>query len=185
MRFLGRLVILAFVLGVPWRVTAADLDGVPRFQQVGPNFYRGGQPTETGFQELKKIGIRTVINFRVDDSERKIIEALGMTYVHIPISMPSLTRPWKTISEAELAAFFAALEASADQPVFVHCHRGADRTGVMVALYRITHDHWNGASAYDEARRIGMRWWLRGFKKQIADAPMLEEKSHGLHGKSV
>jgi protein tyrosine/serine phosphatase len=160
-------VILVFVLGAPWQVTAAGLGGVPRFQQVGPNFYRGGQPTEKGFQELQEFGIRTVINLRVDDSERKIIESLGMTYVHIPISMPSLTRPWKKVSEADLAAFFAALEAFADQPVFVHCHRGADRTGVMVGLYRIIHDHWDGASAYDEARRNGMRWWLQGFKKQL------------------
>src|SRR5215467_4202251 len=98
MRLICRIVILTFVLAAPWKTEAADLKGVPRFQQVGPNFYRGGQPTEKGFQELKELGIRTVINLRVDDSERKIVEALGMTYVHIPIAMPLLTRPWKTIS---------------------------------------------------------------------------------------
>src|SRR3954469_13058022 len=134
MKIFRMLVAASFVLTAPnGKVSAATVDGVPRFQQFGKSTFRGGQPTVKGFQELKSNGIRTVINLRVEDDERELVESLGMKYVHIPISMPLLTRPWKKISDADIAAFFEAVEDPGNQPVFVHCHRGADRTGLLVA----------------------------------------------------
>jgi protein tyrosine/serine phosphatase len=52
-------------------------------------------------------------------------------------------------------------------PVFIHCKRGADRTGAMVAFYRIRNHGWTAARAYAEAREIGMRAWYNGLKRQI------------------
>src|SRR6476660_8976681 len=168
MKTFRMLVAASFVLIVPsWKASAVTVDGVPRFQQFGKSAFRGGQPTAKGFHDLKGNGIRTVINLRVEDDERELVESLGMKYVHIPINMPLLTRPWKTISDADIAAFFQAVEDPENQPVFVHCHRGADRTGMLVGLYRIAHDNWDGGRAYREARQIGMRWWLRSFKGQL------------------
>jgi protein-tyrosine phosphatase len=51
--------------------------------------------------------------------------------------------------------------------VFVHCKRGADRTGAVVGLYRVLRQDWSVDRAYDEARAIGMRWWYSGVKKQL------------------
>ena len=168
MKIFRMLLVASFVLTVPsWKVSAATLNGVPRFQQVGDGFFRGGQPSVKGFQELKAAGIKTVINLRVEDTERELVESLGMKYIHIPIAMPVLSRPWKKIANADIDAFFQAIEERENQPVFVHCHRGADRTGMLVGLYRIAYEKWDGSRAYREARQIGMRWWFRSFKDQL------------------
>src|SRR5262245_20881350 len=147
--------------------TSTTSDNVPRFIEVHSGLYRGGQPTINGFEDLKKMGVRTVINLRVDDSERKKIEALGMKYVHIPIDMPLLQRPWKEIPQKSVDDFLRTVNDPANQPVFVHCQRGADRTGTMIALYRVRVNNWEAAKAYDEARDIGLRWMYRGFRNQI------------------
>jgi len=140
---------------------------VPRFIEVHSGLYRGGQPTISGFEDLKKMGIRTVVNLRVDGSEQQQVEALGMKYVHIPIDMPLLERPWRQIPDKSVDEFLRTVNDPANQPVFVHCRRGADRTGTMIALYRVKAHNWQAAKAYDEAREIGLRWMYRGFRNQI------------------
>jgi protein tyrosine/serine phosphatase len=154
---------------------ASGPEGVARFFEIHPGLYRGGQPALGTFQELKDLGIRTIINLRVDDSERKTVESLGMNYVHLPIAMPLIQRPWKRISDETLQAFLKIVSDPANQPVFVHCQRGADRTGAMIAMYRVAAQQWSADKAYSEARQIGMRWWYRAFKKQILQLGNLGE----------
>ena len=65
---------------------------IPRFAILDDGLYRGGQPTEKGFEFLKQKGIRTVINLRAEDnSEVRTVERLGMHYFHIPVDE---VRPW-------------------------------------------------------------------------------------------
>src|SRR3954464_7561363 len=106
------LVVVVAVLFSIWDASAGTGNDLPRFQQVSGTLFRGGQPTERGFQELKRRGIRTIVNLRVDDSERAIVESLGMKYVHIPIAMPGLSRPWKKIAVTDIAAFFQLLDSA-------------------------------------------------------------------------
>src|SRR5262245_59404225 len=155
--------VLTFSLIGSWeaQALAAPPAGVPRFFEIHQGLYRGGQPALQGFHELKAMGIRTVINLRTDDSERKTVESLGMKYVHIPIAMPLYQRPWKRVSDENVEAFLKIVSDPANQPVFVHCQRGADRTGVMIAHYRIANENWSAPNAYSEARQVGMRWWYR------------------------
>ena len=170
MKTIQTVLVAALVLFLPgWKVlgSGGGVNAVPRFQQVAEGLFRGGQPTGEGFQQLKDKGIRTIINLRVDDSERKVVESLGMKYIHIPVEMPLLTRPWKQIEAADIAAFLAAVDDPLNQPAFVHCRRGADRTGLMIGMYRISRHNWDGPRAYREARQIGMRWWFRAFKQQL------------------
>src|SRR5689334_23260420 len=58
--------------------------GVENFARVNPNLYRGGQPTDEGFRQLKAMGIKTVIDFRSYHSTKKQVEDAGMTPVEIP-----------------------------------------------------------------------------------------------------
>jgi protein tyrosine phosphatase (PTP) superfamily phosphohydrolase (DUF442 family) len=138
---------------------------IKRFMQVGSNLYRGAQPDREGFTFLRDLGIRTVVSFRNDDSERALVETLGMTFVHIPVTF----RPFGGDMPRDAAEqFLATLDNPASGPVFVHCKRGADRTGAFIGLYRMLRQGWDLKRAYDEARDVGMRWWYTDVKDELA-----------------
>ena len=135
---------------------AADPSGVHNFQQVSDHVYRGAQPTAAGLENLQKLGVRTVVDLRGGDprwaSEKSIVEHAGMRYVHSPLS------GYKAPSDEQMAKIFAALDDSSGWPVFIHCKRGADRTGTVIACYRIAHDHWPNQKALEEAKLRRMSW---------------------------
>ena len=162
--------LLAALLGLG--VTAcADLAetevDLPWFHEVNPAFFRGAQPTLNGIQALPKLGIKTVINLRAADedsgAEEYYARQAGLRYFNFP--MEGRGRP----AEAEVQAILAVIGARENQPVFVHCKRGKDRTGTIVACYRILHDGWTSEQAIDEARLLGLRWTEFGMKRYIRD----------------
>jgi tyrosine-protein phosphatase SIW14 len=146
--FLG----LLFAIGL----LGGEAPGVRNFKQVGDHVYRGAQPTAEGFDSLAKLGVRTVVDLRGgrdhERSEQGMVEHAGMRYVHVPLS--GYTAP----SDQQTAKLLALLDDDAGWPVFVHCKRGADRTGTVIACYRIAHDHWANQKALEEAKVHGMSW---------------------------
>jgi uncharacterized protein (TIGR01244 family) len=161
-----------FVLAVAMGSThasAADvqLSGVRNFHQVNEHLYRGGQPTEEGFKNLAKLGVKTVVDLRLMDEhstsdEKRIVEAAGMRYVNIP--MQGVVTP----REESISKALKLMTSQADGPVFVHCRRGADRTGTVIAVYRMAHDGWKNDQAVHEAKSYGMSWTQIGLKHYIA-----------------
>ncbi|MBI4455150.1 MAG: tyrosine-protein phosphatase [Acidobacteria bacterium] len=145
------------------RGTTSSSDDLPRFHTVTKDLYRGGQPSQVGFHLLKEKGVKTVINFRPEgDQEKDVVKKLGMKYVHIPLNSRRLVA-----DDDSIQTFLRILTDPGNYPIFVHCRRGADRTGLMVGMYRIAFQGWDGRQAYKEARKIGMRWWYQGFKHQL------------------
>ena len=128
--------------------------GVHNFHQVNQNVYRGAQPSKEGFQSLASLGVKTVIDLRGGSGrsreEQKAVEADGMRYIAIPFS------GYAAPSDEEVSKVLALLNDQSAGPVFVHCRRGADRTGTVIACYRISHDHWDNAKALNEAAADGM-----------------------------
>jgi protein tyrosine phosphatase (PTP) superfamily phosphohydrolase (DUF442 family) len=147
---------------------------IKRFQKVDDRLYRGAQPDEAGFRYLRSIGVRTIVNLREERyaarlREQQIVEALGMKYVHVPVTVGNFFNRSPQIPEAAVRAFFETLDAPNAGAVFVHCKRGADRTGALVGLYRIARHGWDATRAYREARDVGMRYWHKGLKRQIEE----------------
>ena len=140
---------------------------LPNFHAVNARLYRGGQPHAGGLLRLAALGVKTVVNLRDDDErardEEQEARALGLRYFNVPLSRAHRPDP-RQISE-----LFALLDASENQPVFVHCKRGADRTGALVAVYRVSHEGWTAERALEEAGRYGMGFWQRGKKDFIRD----------------
>ena len=122
----------AFVLALGFALATprADVAGVPNFAQVSPVLYRGAQPTADGFRALAAMGIHTIVDLRRFHGDRELLAGTGLRYVEIPCSA------WHPESE-DVLAFLKVVLDPANQPVFVHCQQGADRTGYMVAVYRI------------------------------------------------
>jgi protein tyrosine/serine phosphatase len=167
------LIAVAATGATPWNATAETLaDGVlpsesapiKRFMQVGPRLFRGGQPDDNGLRYLSKLGIRTVVSLRNDASERALVESLGMTFVHIPVTFRPMSGD---MPRDAVNRFLAVVDNPEAGPVFVHCQRGADRTGAFVGLYRVLRQGWTADAAYSEARAIGMRWWYTSVKDQL------------------
>jgi len=152
-----------FLALAPLSAFAADAPGVPNFYSVTDHLYRGGQPTHVGIKNLAKIGIRTVVDLRggKDREEEMLVHAAGMRYVHVP--MGAFSAP----SDQQIAAVLQLLDDASAPPVFIHCKRGADRTGTVIACYRIRHDHWENQKALVEARKNGLSWVERGMQQYI------------------
>src|SRR5580700_1718221 len=106
-----------------------DIPGVPNFHQVDEHVYRGAQPYGQGFAGLAKLGIKTVIDLRGEKSEGNDVHQPGMHYVRLPWN------GYKAPTDSQMATVLSILNDGSAWPVFVHCRRGADRTGTAIACY--------------------------------------------------
>jgi protein tyrosine/serine phosphatase len=165
----------ALVFGVVARAEQATPPiPIERFNKVDEGLYRGAQPTEAGFRRLREMGIDTIVNLRMEPDqirtdEKRIVEELGMKYVSIPVEDGNFFTRSRTIPDDAIRNFFKVVDSDEHGDVFVHCHRGADRTGALVAFYRIGRQGWEAEKAVKEARDIGMRSWYKGLQKQIRE----------------
>lgn len=150
-----------------WAADAIEAPGVPNFHTIDEHLYRGAQPSEEGFKNLAKLGIKVVIDLREGKEhaayEKKVVESAGMKYISVP--MRGLSAP----TDEQMATVFALLGDSSGWPAFVHCKRGADRTGTVIACYRISHDHWQNEKALEEAKLYGMSRIERAMQRYILD----------------
>ena len=163
--FPARTVVFASALFLGIAAYAQQPAGVVNFHRINDNLYRGAQPTDEGFASLAKLGVKTVLDLRETDSrsasEKRAVEAVGMKYVNVPMQGTN------TPSPAVIAKALSVLNEKDAGPVFVHCRRGADRTGTVIACYRISHDRWAPAKALHEAKQLGMAWYTSGMQHFI------------------
>ena len=95
---------------------------------------------------LEKMGIKTVINLRLTHSDTDEIAGTGLDQVHIRVEA------WDA-DEDEVVRFLEVATDPARRPVFVHCRHGADRTGMMCAIYRMVVCGWDREDAILEMTR--------------------------------
>ena len=129
--------------------SAAPTIGIDNFGRISETYYRGSQPDGRDYTDLAALGVKTVIDLQRDGQliERELVESAGMNFFRIPMT----TR--KAPTSAELATFLQLVNDPANQPVYVHCAGGRHRTGVMTAVYRMTHDGWNSERAFKEMKQ--------------------------------
>jgi uncharacterized protein (TIGR01244 family) len=142
----------------------AGVPAIPNFHQVNDHLYRGGQPAPEAWPSLAQMGIKTVIDLRREDehstaAEAQAVTAAGMKYINVP--MKGVVAP----GDDQIAKIMAVLDLH--EPVFVHCKRGADRTGAVIACYRISRDGWARQQALQEAKSFGMGSLQLGLKHYI------------------
>ena len=139
---------------------------LPNFAVVGPGIYRGAAPTPAGLQKLKAMGVRTIIDLRIEnkgqDEEAATAKVLALNRVRIRMGREAPTKK-------QTAQFLSLVRAASPQnPVFIHCHYGADRTGAMVGIWRRTHDKWPFDKTYQEMRHYGFKSYLTELKGAVA-----------------
>jgi uncharacterized protein (TIGR01244 family) len=152
---------------------AAPRVPVDRLHKVDDRLYRGSQPDAEGFRYLRDLGIKTIVNLREEKDalktgEQQIVESLGMRYVSLPVKDGNFFTWFRRIPNESVKQFLHILQTEPG-PVYVHCRRGTDRTGAMVAFYRMAASGWDAKRATDEANDAGMRFWYRGLRRQIKE----------------
>ncbi|MGJ8549570.1 phosphatase domain-containing putative toxin [Winogradskyella wichelsiae] len=110
--------------------------------QVNEKLYRSEQPSKIGFNMLEEMGIKTILNLRRRWSNKRKAKEFDFKLIHQPIKT-------KQLNEDDILNALRVIQ-SAEQPVLVHCWHGSDRTGTIIAAYRMVIQNWTKASAIEE-----------------------------------
>ena len=135
------------------------LAGVPNLYRVSDALYRCGQPSQLGMENLKKLGLKTILNLRSFHSDRDEIGETGLACEHI------FMKAWHP-EEEDMVRFLKIVTDPKRAPVLVHCQYGADRTGTMIAVYRIAVQGWSKEEAMREMTEGGF-----GFHQTWSNLP--------------
>ena len=163
---------LSRLLPIGAAAATIQVPGIDNFYRVNERLYRGAQPSADGWAGLSKLGVKTVVDLRRETEhstaeERKAVEAAGMHYVNFAMN------GWDKPTAEQMAKLLPLLEG--EGPVFVHCKQGRDRTGSVIAAYRIARERWTNEAAMAEARACGLHWFENGMKRFIAAYRMAPE----------
>lgn len=167
-----RLLLCACAIGAMPAISFAGERGVPashgilNFGKVNDHLYRGAQPDANGIANLKKLGVVMIINLRTSEEMRETerIEAASNSLLYTNIPLRGMSRP----SDRDIGRILSIIENSPG-PVFVHCEHGCDRTGTVIACYRIQHDGSDVKAAIEEADHYGMSGLERGMRAYVAE----------------
>lgn len=131
--------------------------GLPNLFQVSPVLYRSAQPTAEGLNLLNQNlavsyglpkEIKTVVNLRNNEGDGALVVPTGVRYEQIPFDT------WQ-VKETDVVRFLKIVRNPNNQPVLLHCKHGADRTGMMTAIYRIVEQGWRKQDAIAEMTQGG------------------------------
>ena len=128
-----------------------DKPGLPNLHQVSGTLFRGAQPTAEGMKQLEALGVKTVISLRAFHSDADFLKGTRLTGISISMNTWSPT-------EAQIVQFLRVATDPKQQPVFIHCQHGADRTGLMCAIYRVANCGWTKEDAIREMTQGGFNF---------------------------
>lgn len=124
--------------------------------RVSPIMYRGTRPDKEIFEFLKKIGVKSVISARTNPQKNraKLANQYGIKFFHVH------TGVFKVPGQFEIDKFFSLVNDPANQPVYVTCWAGEDRTSFYVSLYQIVYGDWSYEEAVEDMDKHDLkRWW--------------------------
>ncbi len=155
--------IACLILGLPM-LRAADeprpstwatpvvVDGVSNLYRVTPTLFRCAQPDAAGMKQLEALGIKTVINLRSFHTDRDEIKDTALLNEELSV------KTWH-IEDEDVIRVLRILRDPTNGPFVIHCQHGADRTGLMCAMYRIVDQGWSKDDAIRELRDGGYGYW--------------------------
>jgi protein tyrosine/serine phosphatase len=148
--------VVLLALGLAWltsSVSAADRNtnwaarveqkGLPNLHRVAPDLYRCAQPTAAGLEVAEKLGIKTVVSLRAFHSDKDEVESTKLRTERIRFNT------WHPEDE-DVIRFLKIVSQTNNGPYLVHCLHGADRTGTMIAIYRMAVQGWKKEDAIEE-----------------------------------
>ncbi len=132
---------------ISW-ATPIQMQGVSSLYKITDYLYRSDQPTEEGMKNFEKMGIKTVINLRTFHSDLDKIKKTGLLHEELSV------KPWH-IEDEDVIRVLQIIKKRENGPFLMHCWRGADRLGLMVAMFRIVEQGWTKDEAIQEMVKGG------------------------------
>jgi protein tyrosine/serine phosphatase len=117
--------------------------GVPNLHRIDESLYRSAQPTREGLLGVVGLGVRTVVNLRSGHSDSKLLEGTNLHHLDVPL------HAWH-VEDAEVVRVLKVVTDPAGAPYLLHCQHGADRTGLISAMYRLVVQRWSREEAIRE-----------------------------------
>lgn len=136
---------------------------IANFHEVRDGLYRGGHPDGKGLDYLKKLGVKTIVDLEIGDfieafpwdidDEEDGAKSRGITLVRYPMS--AFEAAASDRFDHQMDDVLARLDDAQQQPIYVHCKHGQDRTGLVIGLERVLDEGWQPEDAYDEMLDLG------------------------------
>ena len=134
--------------------------------QVVPGIYRGSEPTELAdWQKLKDLGVKWTLDLETGNrvmndgnpfAEINIAKEYGIAATLFPLN--EFNPPTK--QQLQITLSLLDISQTGGLPVYVHCRAGVDRTGMVIANYRMKVQGWSKDQAVKEMKALGMHWFL-------------------------
>ncbi|MBA3698173.1 MAG: tyrosine-protein phosphatase [Planctomycetes bacterium] len=149
------------------------------FHQVSPEVYRSGQPKARDLKLLvEQLGIKSVLTLRDLHNDDDEAEGLPLALYRVEMEADDV--------EPDKVARAMQIIKDAPKPILIHCWHGSDRTGLVIAAYRITFQGWdptvaadelvNGGFGYHHKMFPGIAAWLRSGALKPGTAPLAPAK---------
>jgi protein tyrosine/serine phosphatase len=145
---------------------------ITNFQTVEADLYRGGRLTAKDVRFLSENHkIKTIVSFEtywaaneVRENEVNVAKELGIKFIHIPM---------QPMGDVQASFVWKAVEAVAHEqrPLYFHCYRGSERTGLVAAGYRMKYEGWSYDRATAEMDKYGFSSLFKGWKKVLLNVP--------------
>lgn len=130
-----------------------DVFAIPNEHNVSEGIKRGGRPTRFDLAELSQQGFKTIINLESNESaiaqEKRNAERLGFNYIISELNTN------ETPDDSQIQKVLEILRDPSQQPVFIHCYHGQDRTGMVIGIHRVLDENWSQSEAYKEMLNLG------------------------------
>jgi tyrosine-protein phosphatase SIW14 len=140
----------------PYWATKVEACNLINLYKLNDSIYRSEQPDKVEFACLGEAGIRSVLNLRSYHMDSSLVEGSSVK----PFTVKMVARKF---TDVEIIESLRILRNS-PKPIVVHCLHGADRTGVVIAMYRIIFENWTREQALDELQNGGY-----GFHEQYTN----------------
>lgn len=139
---------ISFKANINNQQTPTSTNSIPEYDQVTENIFRGGRPVRSDLDWLAQNKIKTIINLEDNSSavssEQDYLKKIGVKFISFPMS--ATQQP----NDTQINSVLNALQDPTNFPIFIHCHHGQDRTGMLIGLYRVFVQTWKSDQAYQE-----------------------------------
>lgn len=117
------------------------------FWKINDTIYRSEQPHKKDFVYLNNLGFRAVLNLRTCHTDKKLINNFNIVEYNVKMKAGHF-------GDKEIIESIKVIRDS-PKPLIVHCWHGSDRTGVVIAMFRIIYQNWTKEQALLELQNGG------------------------------